>query len=214
MQWTLVTPSRAAARTSARLSSKKSIEPSGTPCHCPTAHRQLVRRLPDAGLRAARPRAGKRESKQVVRGRPRGEGVGGGPRGEGRRHRAPLDLLEVQRLGSVLDDDGVGANHFGGGAAARLDSQHLEPLPRPCRSVGTRGYGDRHIGIGESEQRTSAGRVKVEQLTARALDATETIIHWSEGRAATQPWPVPLQKHREAERLHGVPGCELSRAPA
>ena len=114
----------------------------------------------------------------------------------GRRHRAPLDLLEVQRLGSVLDDDGVGANHFGGGAAARLDSQHLEPLPRPCRSVGTRGYGDRHIGIGESEQRTSAGRVKVEQLTARALDATETIIHWSEGRAATQPWPVPLQKHR------------------
>ena len=111
----------------------------------------------------------------------------------GRRHRAPLDLLEVQRLGSVLDDDGVGANHFGGGAAARLDSQHLEPLPRPCRSVATartRGYGDRHIGIGESEQRTSAGRVKVEQLTARALDATETIIHWSEGRAATQPWPV------------------------
>ena len=37
MQWTLVTPSRAAARTSARLSSKKSIEPSGTPCRAQTA---------------------------------------------------------------------------------------------------------------------------------------------------------------------------------
>ena len=133
---------------------------------------------------------------------------GGGRRG--RQHRAPLDLLEVQWLGSVLDDDGVGANHFGGGAAARLDSQHLEPLPRPCRSVGTRGYGDRHIGIGESEQRTSAGRVKVEQLTARALDATETIIHWSEGRAATQPWPVPLQKHRVAERLAWGWGASLA----
>ena len=96
-------------------------------------------------------------------------------------HRAPLDLLEVQWLGPVLDDDGAEANHIGGGAATRLESQHLEPLSRPRRSVSTRGYGDRHAGVGELEQRPSAGGVKIEQLAARALNATESVVHWREG---------------------------------
>jgi hypothetical protein len=172
MQWTLVTPSRAAARTSARLSSKKSIEPSGTPCPRTDGWSDDKRAL-GCGLLA---REGERE---------RAPAVGGWPCGEGAAweatHRAPLDLLEVQWLGPVLDDDGAGADHVGGGAAARLESQHLEPLSRPRPSVSTRGYGDRHVGVGELEQRTPAGGVKLEQLAARALDATESVVYWREG---------------------------------
>ena len=150
--------------------------------------------------------------------REKGQGWGGGPCEEAAAweatHRAPLDLPEVQGLGPVLDDDGTGANHVGGGAAARLESQHLEPLSRPRRPVGARGDGDRHVGVGELEQRASAGGVELEQLAARALDATESVVHWREGWAAAQPRSVPLQKHGEAERLAcGFSGCELSCAP-
>ena len=99
----------------------------------------------------------------------------------------------MQGLGPVLDDDGA-ADNVGGSAAARLESEHLEPLSSPCRSVCSGGYGDRHARVGELDQCASASGIELEQLAARALDAAESTVHRRERWAAAQPRPVPLEK--------------------